>query len=125
LPFAPPGATEIRLALVVATLAAFLVTYLSVRGGKQSVWAYLTFGYIVAMLANVFIPHVPASIVLHSYTPGLATALVVNLPLMSWLAARAVREQWVGGWKAVWFGVAVPLLLAAGILIVFGVGAMA
>src|ERR1700676_402645 len=68
-----PGAGAFRFAVAVLTLAAFVVTYLSERKGKETVWAYLMFGYIVAMLANVFIPHIPASLVFRSYTPGVVT----------------------------------------------------
>jgi hypothetical protein len=111
LPLQPPGAGEIRIALLVLTAAAFAVTYLSARNGKQSLWAYLLFGSIVAMLVNVFVPHVPATLAFCSYTPGVVTAVCINLPLMNLLAWRAVREQWVAGVKAAAFGVAVPLAL--------------
>jgi hypothetical protein len=89
------------------------------RKGKESVWAYLLFGYIVAMLANVFIPHIPASFEFRSYTPGVVTAVLINLPVMGFLSIRAVREGWVSGRKAVVFGVAVPLAIAAMIPMLF------
>lgn len=114
-------AAEIRIALAVLSMAAFLVTYFSVRKGPDSLPAYLLFGSVVAMLANVFIPHIPASIVFRSYTPGVVTAVAINLPVMSVLAIHAVRERWVYGRKAVMFGVGVALVLAgliAGLLIV-------
>jgi len=111
LPVRPPGAAEIWAALVVFTAAAIAVTYLSARHGPESIWAYLTFGYIVAMLANVFVPHVPAAIVFHGYAPGLVTAVLINLPVMSILVNRMRREGWVHGWKMTVFGVGVPLML--------------
>jgi len=104
-----------RTALAALTLAAFGVTYLSQRKGKQSVSAYLLFGAIITLLANVFIPHIPASLKFREYTPGIVTAVFINLPLMSVLAIRAVREGWVSGRKAVLYGIAVPVLLAASI----------
>lgn len=119
LPVHPPGALEIRLVLVVLTVAGFVVTHLSVRRGAQSLWAYLLFGSIVTMLANVLVPHVPATIVFRSYAPGVVTAVLVNLPVMTLLAVLAVRERWVSGWKAVGFGVGVPLLLAGAIAALF------
>jgi len=121
LPVHPPGSVEIRLWLVVLTVAAFMVTYLTARKGPQSFWAYLSFGYIVAMLANVFVPHVPATLLFRSYTPGVVTAVLINLPVMSFLALRAVRERWVSGGKAVAFGVSVPIGLAGMILALFAV----
>ena len=117
LPVRQPGATEIRAALVVLTVAAFAVTYLSARRGPETIWAYLTFGYIIAMLANVFVPHVPAAIVFRGYVPGVVTAVLINLPVMSILAIRMVRERWVSGWKAAGFGVGVPLVMGGAIVI--------
>ena len=114
-----PGAGAFRYAVAVLTVAAFVVTYLSERKGKESVWAYLLFGYIVAMLANVLIPHIPASFVFRSYTPGVVTAVLINLPVMGFLSIRAVREGWVSGRKAVVFGVAVPLAVAGIIPMLF------
>jgi hypothetical protein len=80
---------------------------------------YLLFGYIVAMLANVFIPHIPASFVFRSYTPGVVTAVLINLPVMGFLSIRAARKGWVSGGKAVVFGVAVPLAIAGIIPMLF------
>ena len=112
----PPSAVKIRVALLVLSAAAFALTWLSVRQGPQSAWAYLTFGYIVAMLVNVLVPHVPAAIWFHSYAPGLVTAVAINLPLMSWLAWRAVRDGWVSGWKAFAFAVGLPVAGGVGIV---------
>lgn len=116
LPVHPPGAVEIRAALIMLTVAAFVVTYFNARRGSQSFWAYLLFGGIVAMLANVFVPHVPATILFRSYTPGVVTAVLVNLPVMSVLATQMVRERWVRGWKAIAFGAGVPLFLGGAII---------
>jgi hypothetical protein len=116
LPVRPPGAAEIRAVLVVLTVAAFALTYLSARRGPESVWAYLSFGYITATLANVFVPHVPAAIVFRGYAPGMVTAVLINLPVMSMLAIRMVRERWVSGWKAAGFGVGIPLVMGVAIV---------
>ena len=111
LPVHPPPAFEIRLALLALTVAAFILTALSAKKGPQSVWAYLTFGYIVAMWVNVLAPHVPASVLFFSYTPGVVTAVLINLPVMSYLAVRSMAEQWVVGWKAAIAAIAVPAVL--------------
>jgi hypothetical protein len=117
-----PGAGAFRFAVAVLTVAAFVVTYLSDRKGKESVWAYLMFGSIVTVLANVLIPHIPAFLVFRSYTPGVVTAVLINLPVMGFLSIRAVREGWVSGRKAVVFGVAVPLAIAGTIPLLFFIG---
>ncbi|MGB8065465.1 MAG: HXXEE domain-containing protein [Candidatus Sulfotelmatobacter sp.] len=104
------------------TIAAFAVTWLSFRSDKQTVWIYLTFGYMVAMLANVLIPHVGVSVVLRSYMPGLATAVALNLPVLSLLVVLALREKYVSGWKAAAYSVGVPVLLLLSIPALFKLG---
>jgi uncharacterized protein with HXXEE motif len=110
----PVGPGEFRFAALVLTLLAFLVTYLSVRMGQQTVWAYLATGYMAAMIANVFLPHMAASVAMRSYTPGLVTAVLLNLPVLFLLLRQALREGYVSGWKAAiyWIGVPVCLLIA-------------
>jgi hypothetical protein len=111
LPLHPPGTVGIRVALAVLTVAAFVVTDLSARKGPGSFWAYVMFGGIVTMLVNVFVPHIPATIIFWRYTPGVVTAVLINLPVMSFLAVQAVRDRWVVGWKAAAFGAGVPFAI--------------
>ena len=120
LPF-HPGAAKIRFGLLLLTLAAFAVTYLSAQKGKRSVWAYLLFGSAAAMLGNVFMPHIPATLVCGKYTPGVVTAVLINLPVMSILLVRAVREHWVSGMKAFAYALLVPLAIGAAISVLFAV----
>ncbi len=80
------------------------------------------FGYMVAMLANVVYPHVAMSIATRSYTPGIATAVALNLPVLSLLVVSAVAERQVSGWKAVAYGAGVPGILLLFILVLFRLG---
>jgi hypothetical protein len=45
------------------------------------------------MLLNVFVPHIPARVWFRSYTPGVVTAVMINLPVMGYLAMRALGER--------------------------------
>ena len=116
LPVHAPGTFPMRAALLVLTASAFLVTWMSSRGGKQSLGVYLLFGGMVTMLVNLVVPHLPATILFRGYTPGVITATLLNLPIMLLLLWRALVEQWVSGWKAVGFSVNVPLVIAGSIL---------
>jgi hypothetical protein len=119
LPVHPPEGTVICCALGLLTVAAFAVTYFSARQGKSSNWAYLLFGSIVTMWVNVFVPHIPATLLFHSYTPGVVTAVLINLPLMSVLAVQAMREKWVSGRKALVFAAGVPVAIGTAIVALF------
>jgi hypothetical protein len=114
-----PSALTIRIGLLVVTLAAWVVSCLSRRKGEQTIWAYLLFGGAVAMLANVFVPHLPATLVFRQYTPGVVTAVLLNLPAMSVLLWLALRDGWVSGMKAMSYALSVPLVLAVSIWVVF------
>ena len=116
------GPAEFRFAAAALTLAAYVVTYLSAHHGRENLWTYLWFGYVVTMLANVFIPHVPAALIFRSYAPGLLTAVMVNLPVMTFLMIHALRGRYVSGRKAVVFAVVVPAGIVATIPLLFAMG---
>lgn len=90
-PGAPPAeAFWIALALVTAAgvLAALWAGLGAASGAKTGVLR----GIAVVLLANVLVPHVPAAIVLGGYAPGVATAVLVNLP-MCLVALRLLRPR--------------------------------
>jgi hypothetical protein len=113
---------EFRFALVVLTAAAWVITYLSWRTGPKTLWAHLLFGYIVAMLVNVVVPHIPAAIIFRGYAPGVVTAVVINLPVLTFLSVRAIKDGYVPGRKAVAFAVGVPLGIVAALPALFALG---
>jgi hypothetical protein len=115
-----PG--SFRFAAAVLTILAFAVTWLSARSGKQTVWTYLAFGYMAAVLANVLIPHIALTVALRSYMPGVATAVTLNLPVLSLLVVLALKEEYVSGVKAAEYSVGVAGLLLASIPTLFKLG---
>jgi hypothetical protein len=119
------GPAEFRFAAAVLTVAAYIITWLSVIHGRESLWTYLWFGYVVTMLANVLVPHVPATFIFRSYTPGLVSAVLVNLPVMTFLLVHALRDGYVSGRKALLFAVVAPFGIVATVPILFAVGKLA
>jgi hypothetical protein len=114
-----------RFVVAVLTALAFLVTWLSARSGAQTVWTYLMFGYIAAMLANAVYPHLALSISTRSYMPGVATAVALNLPVLSFLVASALSDGQVSGWKALAYAAGVPALLLLPLVVLFKPGSVA
>ena len=109
------GAVVLSVVVLVAALSASI-------GGARSVGAYLISGYALAMVLNVFIPHVVATIALRAYAPGTATALLFNLPLGGWLVYRSLIEGYV---EPRVFAVAGPITvvcLIASIPLLFAIG---
>ncbi|MGX9705985.1 HXXEE domain-containing protein [Laceyella tengchongensis] len=91
------GKREFRFAVLVLTVLAYGLTYLSWSNGPESVWSYLNCGYILAMLLNVFLPHVAATIALRQPCPGVWTAVACNLPINLLLLYLAFHDQWITG----------------------------
>jgi hypothetical protein len=110
---APVAPRVFRLAAAVLTLLAYAVTWLSVVTGQQTVWTYLAFGCIAATLLNVLVPHLAATIATRSYVPGVATAVFLNLPVLTLLVVNALREGYVSGGKALAYCAGVTAALVA------------
>jgi hypothetical protein len=62
------------------------------------------------MLLNVFIPHLPATLVLRRYAPGTVTGLLLNLSVTSLLLYSAFQEGYVRSSRFLWAG---PLVVSA------------
>ena len=85
LPSAVLAATEdlswFYVALAVATMIPILVVLVAttVRPSRGATWAVAFVQSL--LLVNVFVPHIPAAVVLGGYAPGLATAVaIMDLP---------------------------------------------
>ena len=77
--------------LFVTVVPAFLLL-LGMRTRKT--WGSWMICWIASIfLANVFIPHIPAMIILGGYAPGGLTAVLVNLPLTLLILAQARKAN--------------------------------
>ncbi len=111
-----------RFAVVVLTILAFAITVLSTVSGRMSFWGNVTFGYIIAMLLNSLVPHIAVSVAKRTLMPGVITAAILNLPILSFLAALALKQGYVSSHDALRFSIAVPLLLLLLIPLLFKIG---
>ncbi len=106
-----PG--RFRIGVGVLTLAAYLITWFSVFDGRESAWTYMFVAYTFVMFLNVFVPHLPAAILLKSYAPGVVTAVFVNLPLTTVLLAAIWKYRIVHSLGVAILVFGVPLGVAA------------
>jgi hypothetical protein len=119
---APVGAFEFRFAVVVLTLLAYAVAFLSSIYGAQSFAAYALAGYALAMLLNVLAPHLLATLALRQYAPGTGTALLFNLPVCGALLYVGLRDGFIERGKFVVFGPGCVVVVLALIPILFFIG---
>lgn len=78
LPTPPWGALQAALVVVTLVPVAAVVFAAAGRPSRRKEMAVAFF--VSVYFANVVLPHVPAAILVGGYAPGLATALLVNLP---------------------------------------------
>ena len=114
--------TDYGIFMVKKIYLAVVVTVWAVLAGPQSVGAYLLAGYALAMLLNVVMPHVLATMVLRRYMPGLSTALALNLPVTILLLRSSFAQGYVSFPTFAYYGVAVCVALVTSIPVLFRIG---
>jgi hypothetical protein len=108
---------EARFVLLVLTILGYVCVWLSAAGNLAG--TYLTCGYALVMLLNVFIPHVAATIALREYAPGTATAVLLNFPVTCLLLRRALLERRITLRTLSWVAPAVILAILGLIPLLF------
>jgi hypothetical protein len=113
-----PDVRYVYVALAAATAIPIALALLA-HGRAGRSWAtYAIFLVAAVMLVNVFW-HLAAATSLDGYAPGVVTAVVINLPVMSVVLRWARREAWLST-GALWMYVAIGVMLhGAGLLALF------
>jgi hypothetical protein len=122
-PWQRVGIMPFRFALAVLTVMAFVTAYASHAGGPKSLGAYLHTGYMLAMLLNVFVPHLAVSLVQQRLMPGTVTAVLIILPVTLTSLVGSVQSGWLGPLPFVLYGVGVTAALLASLPLLFKLGA--
>lgn len=77
--------------LAVATLLGLAMLAWAGGGSERPLKRTALAGLAWVLLLNILLPHVPAAVVLGGYAPGVATALLINLPV-GLFALRTLRQ---------------------------------
>ena len=115
-------AAEFRFAVAVLSVLLVVVAAAASQARAGSISAYLMAGYVLAMVLNVLMPHVLATVVMRKYMPGTATALLLNLPLGALYLRQALSEQNIQPGVFAWSGPLIVLFLVASIPVLFALG---
>src|SRR5688572_4600308 len=92
-PSLPAGVFELGAAVL--ALGFVVATALAMRRGARDVAVCVFSGYVVAMVLNAFLPHLAATLWLRAYTPGVATGVLLVLPLGATLLRRLLASRWI------------------------------
>lgn len=118
----PVGPREFRFAVVVLSSLLVIFALAASLAADGSVSVYLMAGYVLAMVLNVFMPHVLATVFMRRYMPGTITALVLNLPLGLLYLSRSLSENRIELHVLYWSGPVVVLGILASIPFLFHLG---
>lgn len=116
------GPREFRFAVILLSALLIILALASSFTADGSVCAYLMAGYVIAMVLNVFMPHVLATVFMRRYMPGTGTALVFNLPLGLLYLSRALSESRIELHILYWAGPMVVLGILASIPVLLFLG---
>jgi hypothetical protein len=86
----PVESNEFLFAVLVVTILAYLSTFLAIAFPSVWLWKQIFFGFLGAMILNVFIPHLLATVILRKYSPGLLTGLFLVIPVNSTILYQAI-----------------------------------
>jgi len=111
-----------RFVVVMLTILALVITVLSTVEGRMTLWANLTFGSMMVTLFNALVPHIAVSIAKRTLMPGVVTAAVLNLPILSYLTVLALKQGYVSAHDAVVFSILAAFLLLLIIPLLFQLG---
>jgi len=82
--------------LIIVTAIPYMIASFGRLKRRDGRGVPLLLGVQVVMLINVF-AHITMAILVNGYAPGLATALLLNLPFSIYLLRRAYKEEWMEG----------------------------
>ena len=111
------GELEFRIAIILVTLLFYGTIYYSMANVTQFS-SYIFSGTVTTILFNVFIPHLSGTIMTGKLVPGVATGVLLNVPITILLLWKGMIEKRIS-WKTILVGgigfgmLTVPLLLVS------------
>jgi len=76
----PPTYAQFLLSVIILTIVALYAYIAAIRTHNLKTYLFISTAIAAALLFNVFVPHLAGAIITMNYSPGLITALLLNLP---------------------------------------------
>jgi hypothetical protein len=92
----PPTYQQYAITILIVTVLPYLLALLGGARRARGLRTFLLAELLMVMLVNV-LSHVVMMNVLNGYAPGLATALLVNLPFALYFFGSGLRQGWLKG----------------------------
>lgn len=113
---------EFHFAVLIITALAYLVAFLYLNFLESNIfkWAYV--GFMGSMIFNAIFPHLIATLLTKTYTPGLTTALLLNIPINTVILFKLHDLKLVSLKEIVLSTVVIGVILLAMIPLLFMLG---
>lgn len=111
-----------RFAVTIITLLAYLIGMLYLLWPSNTYFQYLQSGLIGAMLLNVIVPHVIATIVERKYSPGIVTGLFMIFPLGGLAMYHILHVTEIALLEVIVASIGIGILLLGVIFALFAIG---
>jgi len=84
----PASCSQFLVSVSILSAVGLIAFGISMQTEKQSVYNFISTGLAATLLLNVFLPHLIVAIYTFYYTPGLVSAILLNLPLSLLVLAK-------------------------------------
>lgn len=118
----PVNKDEFRFAVIIITLLAYLASCAFMFFPKVLICKYFYFGFLGAMIINIFSPHLIATAVLRKYCPGLITGAFLMMPCNSMIIWYSINNRIINSYEIAISTVVVGILLLVLIPVLFNLG---
>lgn len=89
----PVESNEFGFAVIIITMLGYLLTTLDILMGHSTNFVnYIYLGFIGMMGINAILPHLISTVLIKKYSPGLITAMFLNLPLSFIIIFLSIRR---------------------------------
>lgn len=123
LPFQQPvTADEFHFAVLMITALAYLVSFLYLKFPKSNgiKWGFI--GFLGSMIFNAVFPHLFITLLTNTYAPGLATALLLNVPINTVILYKLHESGLITVKEIMMSTVVIGMILLAMIPLLFKLG---
>jgi len=114
----PASCKQFFVAVAIITVVVVIAFIIALRTKQTAVYLLISTAIASGLVLNVFIPHVIVALYTFNYTPGLTTALMLNLPLglLTLSKNKSSCKSKKQFYKHIGIGLVVSYLLFAGVM---------
>ena len=112
-PIKPVTTPQFSIAVTILTILSFVITFWGIDGAPGSIELLLILAIQAIMLVNAIVPHIATTIKFKMYSPGVITAVFLNIPFSVYLFSRAINENFLITNQLIWLFVFAPFAMIA------------